>query len=327
MALIRRGKKKGEEGYGRGRAAIAFDDDVLLDEEAMVAALTACFEAPDYQPPTLPAVAMELLELSRQPEVDFADVVSLLEQDSLIAGRILKVVRSPIYAGAVEITSLHEAISRLGLRTLRDLVLQISMNMKVFKSKDYAETMDLLRRHSAVTAQAAKALCRHVDFEGEYAFMAGLLHDVGIAGILAALQERRSKGSTPPDLISIWPAVDRVHVRAGELMAEHWGLSDDVRCVLANHHQVLVGGEPHKLSAVICLADEMARELGFNLLPKVDEDAPASDDLRRDCIRSHTGIDTSSERTLEHAHEALGLNMADWDSIRDGVAESAREFA
>jgi len=327
MGIFQRGgKKKGEAGYGQGRASIAFDDDVLLDEESMVVALTACFEAPDYQPPTLPAVAMELLELSRQPEVDFADVVCLLEQDSLIAGRVLQVVRSPIYAGAAEITSLHQALSRLGLRTLRDLVLQISMNMKVFRSKDYAETMDRLRRHSAVTAHLAKALCRHVDFEGEYAFMAGLLHDVGMAGVLAALSERRSKNSVPPDLISVWPAIDRVHQRAGELMAERWGLSEDVRCVLANHHQVLVGGEPHRLSATVCLADELARGLGFTLLPKEDEETPV-DDLRRACLSSHTSVDTSGERTLEHARAALGIDPSTWETITAEAPRIAAETA
>jgi hypothetical protein len=83
------GKSKGEEGYGDGRARIASGDDVLLDEEAMVETLLACLNAPDYQPPTLPSVAVDLMSLSQQPDVDLDDVVKLLERDSLIAGRIL----------------------------------------------------------------------------------------------------------------------------------------------------------------------------------------------------------------------------------------------
>ena len=307
--MRRQGKKKGEEGYGQGRAAIAFDDDVLLDEEALVEALLTALEAPDYRPPTLPAVAVELLELSRQPEVDFEDVVRLLEQDSLIAGRVLNVARSPIYARAVEITSLHEALSRFGLRTFRDLVLEISMNMKVFKSSDYAETMDLLRRHSAMTAHVCKVVCNHADVDGEYAFMAGLLHDVGIAGTLLALSERRGSRAAPPDLIAIWPAVDRVHPRAGQLMAEHWGLSEDLQWVLSAHHRVLVKGEPHRLSATVCIADHVAQELGYGLVPKAKE-GDDEDDLRLDCVRSHTNVDASSPRTLEHAREALGIDDA-----------------
>ena len=54
----KQGKGKGEEGYGDGRAAIEFGDDVLLDEEEMVEKLLACLTAPDYRPP-LPSVAIE----------------------------------------------------------------------------------------------------------------------------------------------------------------------------------------------------------------------------------------------------------------------------
>ncbi|MCP4036810.1 MAG: HDOD domain-containing protein, partial [bacterium] len=173
------GKSKGEEGYGDGRVIIDFGDDVLLDEEEMVEKLLACIEAPDYQPPTLPSVAADLLSLSQQPDVDFKDVVKLLEQDSMIAGRVLKMVQSPIYSGASKLASLNDALVRLGLKTLRDLVMQISLNMRVFKSQDYGDTMDLLRRHSMMTAHLSKVVCKYTAIEGEYAFMAGLLHDVG----------------------------------------------------------------------------------------------------------------------------------------------------
>ena len=104
------GKRKGEEGYGQGKAAISFGDDVLLDEEAMVEKLLACLEAPDYRPPTLPSVAMELMELARRPEVEIDDVVALVEKDTLIAGRILKLVQSPMYAGVARIESLADEV-------------------------------------------------------------------------------------------------------------------------------------------------------------------------------------------------------------------------
>ncbi|MCP5043071.1 MAG: HDOD domain-containing protein, partial [bacterium] len=207
------GKSKGEEGYGDGRVIIDFGDDVLMDEEEMVEKLLACIEAPDYQPPTLPSVAADLLSLSQQPDVDFKDVVKLLEQDSMIAGRVLKMVQSPIYSGASKLASLDDALVRLGLKTLRDLVMQISRNMRVFKSQDYGDTMDLLRRHSMMTAHLSKVVCKYTAIEGEYAFMAGLLHDVGIAGTLLALSDRKPPKKPAPDLISIWPAVDRVHQR------------------------------------------------------------------------------------------------------------------
>ncbi len=310
------GKSKGEEGYGDGHATIEFGDDVLLDEEQMVEKLLACIEAPDYRPPTLPGVAADLMSLSQQGDVDFADIVNLLEQDSMIAGRILKVVQSPLYSAASKLTSLQDALVRLGLQTLRDLVLEISLNMRVFKSQDYGDTMDLLRRHSMVTAHLSKIVCKYTAIEGEYAFMAGLLHDVGVAGTLLALSERKGRNVKPPDLIAIWPAVDRVHQRAAELMATHWSLPAEIQLVLATHHQVLIDGVAHPLAATICLAEDIAHELGCGVLPKADAASSEMTALEQDCVRSHTNVDRSSPKTLQHAMTALQLNESQLDLIR-----------
>ena len=310
------GKRKGEEGYGDGRASIAYDDDVLLDEDAMVQALLTALSAPDYRPPTLPSVAVELMGLSQKAEVDFKDVVDLLEQDSMIAGRILQIVQSPIYAGMSKLSSLHDALVRLGLGTLRDIVMQIAMNMKVYKSRDYADTMELIRKHSTMTAHLSCLVCKYCAIEGEYAFLAGLLHDVGIAGTLLALSDSKGLRKTPPDLISIWPAVDRVHTKAAELMAGHWNLPGDIKMVLESHHQVIIQGFAHPLAATIAIADDLAHELGCGVIPKAGDLVEEMTALEKDCVRSHTGVDRSPPKTLEHARNALQLTDQQMDLIR-----------
>ncbi len=322
----RLGKKKGEEGYGQGKAAIAFGDDVLLDEEAMVAKLLACLEAPDYRPPTLPSVAMELLALSQQSDVDIDDVVTLVEKDTLITGRLLKLVQSPIYSGVGRLSSLRDALMRLGLRTLRDLVVEIAMNMKVFRSEDYTETMELLRRHATATAHLCRVVCKYTEIEGEYAFMAGLLHDVGIAGTLLALSDRKGPRRQPPSLIAIWPAVDRVHQRAGELMADHWGLPAELKLAVSAHHQVMVGGHPHPLAATVCLANELAHELDCGVIPKESDRLQTMSELEKDCVRSHTAVDRSGPKTLEHAITALRLGEPQLQLVREEARERIEQL-
>ncbi len=330
MGILRRGKKKGEEGYGQGNATIAEGDDVLLDEEQMVAQLLSCIEAPDYRPPTLPSVAVELMSLSQRPDVEIDDVVALLERDSLIAGRVLKVVGSVAFSGAVKITSLRDATMRLGLLTIRDLVMEIAMNMRVFKSEDYGDTMDLLRRHATATAHLCRAVSRHTPIEGEFAFMAGLLHDVGIAGTLLALSDKKGRRQRPPDLISIWPAVDRVHQRAGEIMATHWELPMDIRLALSAHHQVMLQGHAHPLAATVAIANELAHELGAGVIPKADTKLTEMTEEERDCVRAHTSVDRSGLSTLEQARRALGLEAAtvllireEAEGVLNGLSEEA----
>jgi len=186
-----------------------------------VAELLACLEAPDYRPPILPVVAVELMTLSTRADVAIEEIVALLERDSLIAGRVLQQAGSAAVAGSVKITSLREATMRLGLLRIRDVVMEIAMNLRVFKSETYGDAMDRIRRHAVATAHLCRVVCKYTPIEGEFAFMAGLLHDVGIAGTLLALAERKSGRTKPPDLLVIWPAVERVHARAGEIMARH----------------------------------------------------------------------------------------------------------
>lgn len=311
------GKSKGEEGYGDGYVTIAFGDDALLDEDQMVEKLTACLEAPDYRPPTLPTVAAELITLAQQPDVDFSKVVRVLEQDSMIAGRILKVVQSPLYSAVSKVTSLDDALVRLGLTMMRDLVLEISMNMRVFKSQDYGDTMDLLRRHSMATAYISKVVCKYTAIDGEYAFMAGLLHDAGIAGTLLALSERKGAKTKPPDMIAIWPAVDRVHQRAAELMASHWTLPAEIGMVMGAHHKVILEGYVHPLAATVCVAEEIAHQIGYGVIPKEDSVLSEFTELERDCVRSHSMVDRSTAKTIEHATTALALSELQLDLIRE----------
>ncbi len=321
------GKSKGEEGYGQGRASIAEGDDVLLDEEVMVERLLALIESPDYRPPTLPVVAVELMSLSQRADVEIDDVVALLEQDSLIAGRVLKLVGSAGLAGAVKITSLREATMRIGLAAIRDMVMEIALNMRVFKNEDYADTLELLRRHATVTAHFARLLTRHTTLESEYAFMAGLMHDVGIAGTLLALSESRSRRKPPPDLISIWPALDRVHARAGALMAKHWNLPEDIQVAISSHHQVLIAGEPHPLAAAVTLANEMAHFFGLGVIPKEGDRLAEMSEAQADCVRSFTTIDRSDGKTLATAREALSLDEKTLGVIREEAEQAIETLA
>ena len=328
MALHGQGKKRGQAGYGDGRAQIRAGDDVLFDEEAMVAELLACLEAPDYRPPTLPVVAVELMSLSTRADVAIEDVVRLLERDSLIAGRVLQQAGSASLAGAVKITSLREATMRLGLLRVRDLVMEIALNVRVFRSEAYGEAMERIRRHAVATAHVARLVCNYTPIEGEFAFVAGLLHDVGIAGTLLALAERKGKSHrriAPPDLLVIWPAVDRVHARAGEIMAKHWQLPADVRLAITLHHQLLMDGHPHPLAATVVVANELVHRAGAVLAPGPDEkqesdDAPETGLEKvgaEDWLSAHANVDRSTEATLARARDALGI-----DARRHGMIEA-----
>ena len=335
-----RGKTKLEEGYGRGEATIAAGDDVLLEKSELEQRLLDTFGSPNYQPPTLPSVATQLMSVSQRPDVEVGDIVDLLEQDAMLAGKLMELVASPLYAGAAKITTLHDAIMRVGMQSVRDLVMEVALNMRVFRVPAYADTIDRLRRHSVATAHLCRIVSRYTPIESEYAFLCGLLHDVGVAGVLIALSEgtvrvggnakvKRVGKPTPPDLAAVWPEVDAVHDVAASHMSRLWGLPDELGMAIGSHHQVLIEGYAHPLAATVCAADDIAHELGFGLVPGApgDEAGDVSIDaddaaIRDACLQSHHAADHSTPATLRAAHEALGLDEPQLELIR----KDAREF-
>ncbi|MFQ5697969.1 MAG: HDOD domain-containing protein [Myxococcota bacterium] len=313
------GKRRTDPGYGQGEVTLGADDEALLDEQALTEQLLTTLQDPGYRPPTLPSVSVELMSLAQKPGVTFDDVVALLERDTMLTGRVMKLVQSPIYAAARRVTSLKQALVRIGLNALRDMVFEASLQLRVFRSDAYADTMERLRRHSAVVAHLSRLICRYTAIEGEYAFLCGLLHDVGIAGILLTLGDS-SAGKLPPDLTAIWPALDRAHAPAGDRIAELWGLPQEIRMVIGAHHQVMIQGFPHPLAATVCLADDLAHALGVGLLPeKADEELS----LERACLQSLVAIDASGESTLAAAREALALDERKLELIRSDAEEIA----
>jgi HD-like signal output (HDOD) protein len=299
---------------------LEFADEILLDEDEVTARLLETFSNPSYRPPKMPGVAMELMNLAQKLDVTFDEVVALLEQDAMLTGQVMRLMQSVVYSGQTRITSLKQALVRMGLRNLRDIVLEASLNMRVFRSDAYADTMERIRRHSTLVAHVSRVVCKYTSMEGEYAFICGLLHDVGVAGILIALSETAAKDA-PPDLIAIWPAIDRIHPEAGVLMAKHWELPAEVQMVVGAHHKVLIDDFPHPLAATVCLAEDIAHQLGAGLVASDSDDPGGTTSLEATCLQSHTNVDRSRPRVLEHASQALCLGAAQLDLIKDEAAE------
>jgi HD-like signal output (HDOD) protein len=319
MKLAMVSRNRNDPGYGEGNVELDSDDEVFIDESELSERLLATFKDPSYEPPRLPAVATQLLELSGRPDVSFDQLTDVLEQDALLAGRVIQVAQSPLYSPQKSIPSLKGAVSRLGINALRDIVIQVALNMRVFRCEPYADTMDRLRVHSVATGHLARLICKYSSFEGEYAFLCGLLHDAGIAGSLIGLAEDSS--TAPPDLIAVWPALDTMHAAASEVMTGLWELPAEIRMVVGAHQQVLIEGYAHPLAAIVCVANELAHDLGFGVLPGEDEG------LESACLSSHVNADRATPATLKHAYEAIGLSEAQLELVRTEAAKLAENLA
>ena len=254
--------------YGRGENQIDAAD-YLLTPEGMVAHLRRTLGSPAYRPPLLPLIAIDLMRVTRQPDVSLTEVRQLLERDSLLAAKVLQLAQSALYSRGAAVHSLHDAIQRLGLRTLGDLFLQTVLSARVFRAEGYAAPMSDIMRHSTLTAHIARIACRMTSIPDEYAFMCGLLHDAGMAaGLLifadaAVTQCKAASGRRElPKFEEVSIALLVVHEEVSTVLGQAWQLNPDISLVIGSHHQFRIGGRVHPLSAVICVADWVASELG-----------------------------------------------------------------
>jgi putative nucleotidyltransferase with HDIG domain len=260
----RLGNSSNDANYGRG-VVVLQDVEIAgnAHAEAISERLNAVFLSPEYSPPVLPAAAVDVHRLTQTKDVRVEQILSVLEKDPLLAARILRVASSPVYGGQI-LDSLQMAVMRLGLRTLADLVWEVALNMRVFRSKAYEAPMEAVRRHSIAVAHVARAIAKLTPVPLEYAFLCGLLHDVGAAAALHLLGEGGSNASAGPlsaDVLEI--VLGKAHAEASQLVAKLWALPGDVQLVLANHHTVTIQGYPHPTAAIIAIAERtIAEETG-----------------------------------------------------------------
>lgn len=121
--------------------------------------------------------------------------------------------------------------------------------------------MEALRKHSVLCAHLARLVCRRTGFPDEYAYMCGLLHDVGIAAGLLVLGDVK-RDEKPPTYDEIRASIEAVHEPASAVLGRVWELPADVQLVLGHHHHFTIGGRAHPLAAAVCLADFLAAEVG-----------------------------------------------------------------
>ncbi len=218
----------------------------------------------------LPGVAVQALEIARDPECSIREFVAVVERDAKLASDILGMSNSAMFSsGSPPLVSLQQSIVRLGFRQCRNLILSSSM-ASLMKSMSLEEewVRDVLCRHGFLTGMLAIHVNKIVGtgFQGEE-FAAGLIHDFGRTMIAVCMPTQFCQADPLHfDESSETPVAEKRilgtdHCEAGAWFAVNSGLPSEFVEVIRFHHTPAAATKHRRLVAITSIADHMASHL------------------------------------------------------------------
>ena len=250
--------------------------------------------------PSLPAVVMELLGAIEQEDIDIALLARKVALDQALTAKTLRLANSSSFGLQVKVTTIQQAMTFLGFQTTRNLITAAAMTGCFPTGRCPGFNDKAFWRHSVATAACARVLARRVRFNQDYAFTAGLLHDIGRLVLVTRYPEHYQavlarRGRDGGELLALERAVMGIdHVAAGVALAEHWNFSDTMRQAIEWHHEPEQPGAGF-LATIVHVASAVAHAL--DLAGEPDELAPAVSSV------AWTALGLSEEAWLHVFHE------------------------
>ncbi len=257
--------------------------------------------------PALPAAVVRVMQLTDDPKAGTADVARAMASDQALAARVLRLANSAFYGSSRRISTVSEAVTTLGMRTTRNLVMATSCQEMLEQDiAGYALPRGALWRHSLACASAARALAQRARYRAtEEAFVAGLLHDIGKVVLNTYLKEqfarvflRAARGD-----MTFAQAEREVlgfdHAEAGARLLERWNLPDSLVTAVRWHHAPLASPSPSLLPCLVHVADAVCLTLGIGL-----------------------GLDGLAYMFHPEALAALDLTVADFEQVASQTCDT-----
>lgn len=279
--------------------------------------------------PTLPAVAVRLLNATLDPDSSLEDVASLIRGDQSLTAKLLSLANSVKYASHQPVGTVEKAVSLLGFKTVRCVVLTTKV-FECFNANAGPESGGFDRvefwKHAFAVAVASRQLAAettHLGIDPSDAFVAGLLHDLGKVALDAVFPKAYARvamlaADSYGDIADAERQLLGVdHTVAGRRIAERWNLPAQLQEVIWLHH-LMSEALPGRITArnligIVQLADTLVRELhignsGNYLFLEHSE-----------TIASRLGV---RPETRTRVTESLGGEVAEWVALLGLDAET-----
>ncbi len=286
--------------------------------------------------PSLPAIALEVIELVQDPNVDLRTIAATIQHDPALAGKVLKTVNSSFYGQPKAITTITNALIVLGLNSVKTLALGFTLVNNMKDSEQGGFDHAGFWRHCVLSSTGAKVLMeasRQAD--PEEAFLGALLQDLGQLALVSVMGDDYSQaiaGVPRHQLCAREGEVfDADHTEIGGALSAKWRLPQMLQDVIAHHERPdSYKGEHLPLVRAVALANQFAELI-------VEDEVPASRvSILARRADEWLGIDTKSvpdliqdihskSRDVQKLLEVPAADLGDPDMIMDRASEALQD--
>lgn len=260
---------------------------------------------------SLPEVTTRIVRVVEDPQSTAHDMHEIVKTDPALATKILRVVNSAFYGMPGQVASLDRAILLLGLSAVKNIALAASL-ARMFNAATVANhflARDLWR-HSVAVGVGARLLAEAgQEIAADEAFVAGLVHDLGLIVMLQLFPEEmkeieaRCLGGNASFRALEDSLVGADHQLFGDALAMRWGFPAGLRVAVACHHALDgLTGELRKIATLVHTADTLCAHAKYGFwLSARDQEIPGATWAYLNV--STDALDAVRERLPEHLEE------------------------
>ena len=211
----------------RAQSIEAAEVDLSAAENELFQSLLRAFAQKKLSLPGLPEAALKIRQAINSPEVGSAEIIEIVQTDTVLSARLVKVANSPLYGTWREIKTVRDAVRRLGLETTKNLSFSLSMR-QLFSARTslIKKTIHDLYVESIAIAAIAYVIARERtdNLDPEQALLSGLVQNLGLIPILKYVDEH-------PDMIRstdmLGKSIEHLQVPISTLIFNEWNFDPD----------------------------------------------------------------------------------------------------
>ncbi len=223
------------------------------------------------QMPTIPVVLVPLLEcLGQSPDqLDIQQIVDLISQDTSLAAQCLRMANSPAFGRWKAVDSIRGGVMALGIQRMRDIAVSCCILKLAPKDQACIDPV-VFWEHSLGCALVCRQFARKIGFPNpDKAYLAGLLHDIGIVAHLWILPREFAATVQSARLLHVPLHEAEIanlgcsHDETGRIVAEKWRFPADLIEAVSWHHDASGAKSNRDLVALVGLSDLLCRMNGL----------------------------------------------------------------